>query len=244
MAGRDVATWILAGGRGTRLGAAADRPKPLVEVAGRPFLVYTLEALYRQGLRRVTCLTGHRSDEFQRLLAQEAAAGRDRFLREMQIDYQVEAMPQGTGGALAALAPRLREPLLLLNGDSYCQVDVQALLDLRSRTGAEVSLTAVWVEDAADYGGLAFDDQGRVTGFFEKGRRGAGWVNAGVYALDDALVKSIAEGPCSLERDLLPRWIERRPAPALRTKGLFRDIGTPERLAAAQAEFPPPGFVG
>jgi len=230
---------VLAGGRGMRLGGATPGPKPLAAVAGRPFILYTLAALSAQGFRRVIFLTGHRAGEFERTLLSERHDARAEFLLSMELSFHPEPTPLGTGGALAAAAEAVDDEALLLNGDSYCEVDFRAVLDLRRARGAALCLTAVEVADAADYGGLLVEGD-QVVGFVEKGLTGARWVNAGVYALHqrfiaEALPRAV---PCSLERDVLPAWIVREPTPVLITDAFFRDIGTPERLQAAQGEFP------
>jgi D-glycero-alpha-D-manno-heptose 1-phosphate guanylyltransferase len=230
---------ILAGGRGVRLGGATPGPKPLASVAGRPFVIHTLAALHAQGFRRVTFLTGHRAGEFEQGLRNECHESRSGFLASMELDFHPEPTPLGTGGALAAAASAVEDEALLLNADSYCEVDFRDVLALRRERGAALCLTAVEVAEAADYGGLLLEG-GQVVGFVEKGLTGARWVNAGVYGLhrrfiEEALPRAV---PCSLERDVLPAWIARESTPVLTTRAFFRDIGTPERLQAAQKEFP------
>ncbi len=230
---------ILAGGRGERLGAAAPGPKPLAPVAGRPFILHTLAALQAQGFRRVVFLTGHLAGEFEQGLLRARGAPDAQFLAAMDLDFRPESTPLGTGGALAAAASVVAGEALLLNGDSYCEVDFRDVLALRRAREAALCLTAVQVAEAADYGGLIIEGD-RVAGFLEKGLTGARWVNAGVYALhrrflDEALPRAV---PCSLEQDVLPAWIAREATPVLATRAFFRDIGTPERLRAAQVEFP------
>jgi NDP-sugar pyrophosphorylase family protein len=229
---------VLAGGRGERLAGRVPGPKPLAPVAGRPFIVYPLAALWQQGFRRVIFLTGHQADLFRREVLAER--GRSPFLNEMDLRFLAEREPLGTGGALAAAADLVPERALLLNGDSYCDLDLAGALDLLAACGAELCLAAVHVAEAGDYGRLVI--AGRcVRGFAEKGGSGAGWINAGVYALTRRFIAAaVPPGPCSLERDVLPGWVARQATPVVTVRGLFRDIGTPARLEAAQAEFPPP----
>lgn len=226
---RSVPAFVLCGGLGTRLRGHEERPKAAIEVAGRPFLAYALRLLRLQGFRRVVLLLGHGAAEVGRVFT---GAG---------IEHRVEAAPLGTGGALAAARELVARVNLILNGDSYAEAVYPDLLREHARhaslSGRAVTLLAVRVEDAADYGGLELDDDGRVTGFVEKGRGGPGWINAGVYAAGGRFLRGLPTGASSLERDHLPGLAARGLLRALPARCFFRDIGTPERLAAARVEF-------
>src|SRR2546426_7484120 len=103
---------ILAGGLGTKLGAATrDTPKPLLEVAGTPFLDHVIWNFSRHGIRRVLLLTGYLAPAFETRYGDGRHHG-------IAIEYAVEPTPLGTGGALALAAPRLDETFLLANGDT------------------------------------------------------------------------------------------------------------------------------
>jgi NDP-sugar pyrophosphorylase family protein len=236
----DVPVFILAGGRGERLAGLTGVPKPLLAVAGRPFLLYLLASLKVQGFRRVTLLTGHRAEAFESWLREARTAGEAQgILRDLDVVLLPEAQPLGTAGALRRIDPGTAGSVLLLNGDSFCAVDYRALLRLqRARAGA-LCLAATRIADATDYGHLELQADGRILGFFEKGTTGEAWVNAGVYALPRRfLEQALPEGAASLEHEVLPRWVAREACFALRAEGYFCDIGTPARLVRAQAEFP------
>jgi NDP-sugar pyrophosphorylase family protein len=241
-----IPVFILAGGRGERLAGLADAPKPLLEVAGLPFLLYPLAMLKAQGFRRVGLLTGHRAETFAAWLRTASAPRPDalalaarEILAGLDVGLLSESEPLGTGGALRRILPFVEDVALVLNGDSLCRFDARDLLRRSAARGGALCLAATRIADAADYGRLLIDGEGRVTGFREKGEPGAAWVNAGVYALPRRfLEEAIPDGPCSLEREVLPLWLEREPVWAQRTDGYFCDIGTPERLARARREFP------
>jgi NDP-sugar pyrophosphorylase family protein len=246
-----IPVFILAGGRGSRLAGLTDLPKPLVPVAGRPFVAYLLGALHRQGFRRVFFLTGFGAEAFAQVLDQWVRSGdassharlpsnERAFLTELEIRFLPEESPLGTGGALRRALVHVDSQALVLNGDSYCDSDYRELLGLLQTRSAAFSLTAVHEPDASDYGCLALDENDVVRGFEEKGRAGEGWINAGVYALERRfLEEAIPEGKSSLETEVLPAWVKQEQTPACRVHCFFRDIGTPERLAQAQREFPP-----
>jgi NDP-sugar pyrophosphorylase family protein len=224
-----VAVFILAGGLGTRLRKADDRPKAIVPVAGRPFLAYTLRLLRKQGYRKIVLCLGVGADEVAATFAGEG------------ILSSVEPEPLGTGGALAHAARHASRFNLILNGDSYAEAVYQDLL--AAHVGSDVpsqrsvTLLAVRQENCADYGRLNVDEHGRVVSFVEKGEAVAGWINAGVYAAGGSWLRGLPAGRYSLERDILPGLAAEGRLRALTGRFFFRDIGTPERLRLAREEF-------
>lgn len=224
---------ILAGGLGTRLrSVVADRPKPMAEVAGRPFLGHLLDQVAAAGAESVVLCTGHLADQV------EAALG-DRQ-GPLRLSYSVESEPLGTGGALSqALRLTSGPELLVLNGDSFLDVDLAALVAVHRAQGAEATLALAQVPEVAAYGQVARDAEGRVVAFEEKGgATGPGWINGGVYLLKRPVLSWIPVGrPVSLEREVLPWWLARRSVFGLEAPGKFLDIGTPERYAQAEGFF-------
>ena len=227
-----VTVAILAGGLGTRLRpVVADRPKVMAEVGGRPFLAWWLECLGQQGVREVVLCTGHRARQIEDYFG-NAYAG-------VRLRYSVEAQPLGTGGALGHALPWLRtDHVLAINGDSFCDADLAWFWRAHRACGARASLVVTCVPDLRRFGRVVARSDGRVLAFEEKGEtQGGGWINAGLYLLERSLVAEVApERPCSLERDLLPRWLAAPTGvyafPAARR---FLDIGTPESYARAEA---------
>ncbi len=222
---------ILAGGLGTRLrGVVADRPKVLAPVRGRPFLTYLLDQLAAAAIRQVVLLTGFQAERVRAELGETYGP--------LSLTYAVEPTPLGTAGALRAAATQLAtRQVLLLNGDSYCPVDLPALADCHRRRGADLSLVLTCVADAGRFGSVATDPEGRVTDFREKQPgAGPGWINAGIYLLETDLVQDIPPGRAvSLEQEMLPGWVRDRAVYGQRCEGPFLDIGTPESYATAAA---------
>jgi len=226
---------ILAGGLGTRLRPAVnDRPKVLAPVRGRPFLAYLLDQLAAAGVRRVVLCTGHLGAEIEKAF--------DDSYGDLRLLYSRETSPLGTGGALRLALPYLDgDPVLVFNGDSFCEADLPALWARHCGTGAEATLLLVRVPHTQSYGWVKLDDNGGVAAFEEKGGRdGAGWINSGIYAMSLRLIQTIpANCAVSLEREVFPKWIGRGLGACL-CEGRFLDIGTPAAYAAA-AEFFAPG---
>lgn len=225
---------VLAGGLGTRLRAVlADEPKVLAPVAGRPFLACLLDQLHDAGFGRAILCTGHMGERVQ------AAFGN--AYRGMELSYSRETTPLGTAGALRLALPLVQsETVMVTNGDSFCGVDPGLVWEWHVEHGTETTVVLVEVSDTTRYGKVSTGTDGRITAFDEKGTgRGAGWINAGIYVIARERLKSIPEGRAvSLEREMLPRWIEQgvhgyRTAPDTR----FLDIGIPEAYAEAEQFF-------
>lgn len=229
-------TVILCGGLGTRLGAlTATTPKPMLELAGRPFLEILMAEAARFGTREIVLLAGRFGAQI-----------RDRYdgtrVGLARVRVLVEPEPLGTGGALRFALPVLAEDFLLMNGDSWIESDLaQVSLAWRQQPEAEAQLLLQRVPDAARYGTVEASD-GVITAFREKdpARAGTpGWINAGVYVLRRAVVEAMpGDGPVSLEQDVLPGMVARGRARAVHAtpNAYFIDIGLPESLARAQAE--------
>jgi NDP-sugar pyrophosphorylase family protein len=230
-----VSAAILAGGFGTRLrSAVADRPKVLAPVHDRPFLTYLLDQLADASIEEVVLLTGFRAPQVRSILG-ETYAG-------MRLVYSQEPIPLGTGGAIRWALPKLSaSTVLLLNGDSYCDVDLAAFRDFHNRRAADASLALVKVAEGSRFGRVVTDQNGRVIRFEEKTAvAGTDWINAGIYLLERSLIEEIPLGqPRSLERHLMPAWVERLRCYGFRCAGRFLDIGTPETYASAEPFFLP-----
>lgn len=223
---------ILAGGKGTRLaGVLRGGQKVIAEVCGRPFLARLVEQVAAAGVREAVLLTGHRAADV------EAALGRE--LAGVRIAYSPETEPLGTGGALRhALAMLPGATVLVLNGDSWCGVDLQAMRKEHESSGARATIAVVRIDDASRFGAVRFDADRRVTTFAEKSEAGAGWINAGIYLLRRDVIESIPPGQAvSLEREVLPLLATRGGLRAHEAAGPFLDIGTPEALSRAEAFF-------
>jgi len=219
---------ILVGGLGTRLRpVVADRPKILAPVAGEPFVVHLIRQVERAGVRRAILATGYRADMVQDVIGGHVGG--------VEIFYSREDEPLGTGGAIRLALPHVNsDPVLILNGDSYCDADLASMI---SSHRAPATILATRVEDVSRFGKLAIDANQNVQRFEEKGGSGAGYINAGVYVLSRALIESILPvKPVSIERDVFPKWIGRG-LRAFPTAGKFIDIGTPESYRTADAFF-------
>ncbi|HTZ35231.1 MAG TPA: HAD-IIIA family hydrolase [Stellaceae bacterium] len=224
---------ILCGGLGTRLGPlTATLPKPLLPVAGAPFLDTLIFELARHGIRRVLLLGGFAADRIREYAATTPL--RARF--GLEIEVSVEPEPAGTAGALWHARDRLDERFLLLNGDSWLDLNLLALAcRLDAEPGALGALALREVADASRYGVVALAGQ-RIVGFAERpDRPGPAPVSGGVYAWRRELVDWLTPLG-SLEREVLPRLAAAGRLVGLPVAGYFIDIGIPADLARARRE--------
>lgn len=225
----DVTAAILAGGLGTRLRIVAkDTQKVVAAVAGRPFLFFVLRQLNEAGLRQVVLCVGHLAGQVETELGKSFGS--------LRLRYSHETSPLGTGGAVRhALTLIESDHVLVLNGDSYCAVDLAAVYAKHLERGADLTIVLTYVEDTSRFGHVCLDAEDRVTSFKEKHASGGpGWVNAGIYCMSRGVLEDIApESSVSLEREVFPRWANRT-CFGYRSSGSFIDIGTPESYHEAQ----------
>ncbi len=224
---------ILAGGLGTRLRpVVGQQPKVLATVNERPFLPYLLDQLAPVGIQRVVLMTGYQADTVRRVLGDSHAG--------MSLLYSPEPTPLGTGGALRLALPRFSSSsILVLNGDSYCQVDLEKFQAFSSSQQAGIGMVLAHVDDTARFGRVDLSSRGLVRAFHEKAAvAGPGWINAGIYLCRRELIEEIPpDRPVSLESEMMPIWIRQQLVHGFCTEGAFLDIGTPASYACAGAFF-------
>jgi NDP-sugar pyrophosphorylase family protein len=230
---RNIPAVILVGGLGTRLRSLLpDQQKVVAPVAGRPFVFRLLDQLAEAGFQRVILCTGYKAEQVAELIGAS--------YRGLGMTYSPEPAPLGTAGALRHALPAINsDTVLVMNGDSFCEVNLKTLFESHRRGGANATLVVIEVPETRDGGRVTFDDTGAITSFVEKGTsRTAGWMSAGIYLLQRAVLEGIPSGRAvSIEREVFPAWIGRG-LQAFRTTGKFLDIGTPESYAVAQQVFP------
>ena len=130
------------------------------------------------------------------------------------------------------------DPVLVMNGDSYCDAEFGSFWQWHWRHEAVTSLLLTKAEDAQRFGQVQVAENGAVTAFHEKGTSaGSGFVSAGIYLMSRNLIASIPGGTfVSLEREVFPRWVGRG-LYGFETESRFMDIGTPDAFAGAGSFF-------
>ena len=221
---------VLAGGRGTRIaGLYPDIPKPMVPVCGRPFLHWVTGWLAGQGIRDIVYSVGYRAEQIEQWV--EGAQGnwdvRLRCVRENE--------PLGTGGGVLQCLALCADRVLVVNGDSLTPIELAPLIARAAR--CDGALLGVKVQDAARYGTLTLNGDGRLLKFAEK-RPGAGVINAGLYLLSRSLLEDFPrDRKLSMEEEILPSLIGRgvNLGCEVAENAPFLDIGTPESVGQAEA---------
>jgi NDP-sugar pyrophosphorylase family protein len=221
---------LLVGGLGTRLRSVVpSAPKVLANVGQRSFLELLVQQLRSQGFRRLVLCTGYLADQIEALFGDGKVWG-------VTIEYSKEEQALGTAGAVKLAQPFLQDipHFLVMNGDSFLEIDFRGLMDFHRAHDAIATLAVLRVEDTSRYGTVKVDGVGRVMGFLEKtGNHLPGLVNGGIYVFSQAVFSYISDQPASLERDVFPRLVERG-VYAQEQHGMFIDIGTPIDYARAQ----------
>ncbi|NDB95522.1 MAG: hypothetical protein EBZ78_05115 [Verrucomicrobia bacterium] len=217
---------ILCGGLGTRLkGVLDDRPKCLAPILGCTYLDFLTDYLHSQGINNFIFATGYRHDQVDAWLLSKKRPWIGQTSRE--------ETPLGTGGALRLASLKIKdETFFACNGDTFLTLDLRAMMNFHLKAGAPITIAAVKVSDTAEFGRLEVAD-GRVVGFKEKGISGPGLINGGCYVIQKSFLRAEPREVFSLEKDSFMRTGTK--VAAYLTNSDFLDIGTPSRLASADA---------
>ena len=228
---------IMAGGKGTRLRALThdEIPKPMAPIAGKPILQRQIECLRREGITDFLLITGYLGGKIEEYFGDGSRMG-------VRIDYYREQQPLGTAGALAEVADRLEENFLLVFGDTIFDISVSRMMEVHMRRQAEVTLFVHPNSHPYDSDIVLCDASQRVCGFMSKNDERTGWykncVNAGFYIVSKSLCSRIRSGvKTDLEKDVLSAVAAEGGAVyAYMSPEYIKDVGTPERIAAAEEE--------
>ena len=215
---------ILAGGKAQRLGEAAKgKPKPLVEVCGRPLVAHQIVRLRDAGVERVilACAAG-RGEEFSAALT---GLG-------LEIIPVEEPEPLGRGGGIRFAARELaaRAPIFAMNGDELLDVDLGELYAAHAASGAAATVTVAPL--VSPFGLVELRDDGFVSGFSEESPRLPHWVNAGLYVLEPEALDRFPERG-DHERTTFPELAREGRLYAYRHDGVWLTVNTPKQLQAA-----------
>jgi D-glycero-alpha-D-manno-heptose 1-phosphate guanylyltransferase len=224
---------VLAGGQGTRLRSVVnDRPKPMADVGGRPFLAWQMDALIAGGAEKVILAVGYMSESIRAYFKSG--------YKDLSLEFSVENSPLGTGGAVRQALQSCSSPFpIVVNGDTFSPYEFESL-SLAMNSSLEAVIAAIRMPDALRYAVLDVDPISHlIKGFLAKGASGEGLINAGTYVLnkDAFLARSFPER-FSLETDYFERFCKNDIFRAVETKPPFIDIGIPEDLLRAQSYIP------
>jgi D-glycero-alpha-D-manno-heptose 1-phosphate guanylyltransferase len=221
---------ILAGGLGTRLRSTVpDLPKCLAPVGGRPFIAYVTDYFRREGVEKFIFALGYKSAYFDEFFRTEFPHG--------DYDISLEIEPLGTGGAIRQACERVEgRTVLILNGDTFFRIGLEALAEFHAVKQAGCSLCLKPMQDFDRFGVVELAADGRVSRFREKQYYRAGLISGGVYALEKAtLLKGEWPKIFSFEKDYLEAGREERLYGLVQDR-YFIDIGIPEDYRRAHKE--------
>ena len=216
---------ILAGGLGTRLRSTVpDLPKPMAPISGRPFLEHQMDFWIQQGVTRFVLSVG--------FMREKIMAHFQHQYRGVEIVYAEEVEPLGTGGGLVLAYQKLigDQPILVMNGDTFFEVDLKAFQKFHHEKQASVTLALFQVQQNDRYMGVQISGDGYIQKF--KAEQGVSQLaNGGVYLMNRDVLKSMpwpAGAKLSLEDDLFQHVQKAgQQIGGMLFEGRFIDIGVP-----------------
>ena len=230
---------ILAGGLGTRMRPITETiPKPMIAVAGKPFLQWQLELLHKGGIGSALLLVAYLGEQIKQYFGDGKKFGGC-------LEYSHEPSPLGTGGALKNAEQKLRDSFVLVNGDTYLAIDYERVVrDFAAANCAAMIVAYVKPEVATAAvpasglpGNLGVSADGTVTAYRKREPEGLNHIDAGVIVMQKQILASLPAGQsCSLEEEVYPQLIARGQMRAWVTREPFYDMGSPAGLAALEAK--------
>ena len=230
---------IMAGGLGPRLGEETEvRPKPMVEVGGRPILWHILKHYSHHGFGKFFIALGYKGEHIKRYFldfgslsgslrintARNAVLPLDPVSENWDLHLIDTGSQSNTGGRVLRMAPYLKgETFMVTYGDEVSNVDVRALLEFHRRQGKLVTLTAV--RPPARFGGLLFDGD-MVAEFTEKPQAGEGWINGGFLVCEPGIFDYLQGDATSLEAETLERLARAGQLAAYKHDGFWQCMDT------------------
>ena len=225
---------ILAGGLGTRLrDVVKDVPKCMAPVAGKPFLWYLLKYLSCFDVEKVVLSVGYLRDVIMDWMDENSGEFPFGF------DYAMETVPLGTGGGIKlALSKCYKSNVIVLNGDTFFDVDLDGLYGQHRLHPDSITLALKPMEHFDRYGNVLVNN-GLITAFEEKKHCGKGLINGGVYVINRLgdMFNGLPER-FSFETDVLQPQCVKGNLYGVVQNGYFIDIGIPEDYARANVELP------
>jgi NDP-sugar pyrophosphorylase family protein len=199
-----------------------------VPIFNRPFLGYQLDLLKQvPEIDEAILSLNYQPRRIEEIFGDGSDTG-------LGIRYVVEPTPLGTGGAIRYAGDKLRESVVVFNGDILTQVDLGAVIRLHRERGAKATIVLTPVANPTAYGLVETDAQGNILRFVEKPQADqitCDTINAGIYVLEpDTFERIPKDTPWSIERSFFPSLIERGETfVAYVDRGYWIDIGTPEK---------------
>ncbi len=213
---------ILAGGKGTRISKYLFRiPKPMVKLNGIPFLQHQINKYFKYPFVNCYILSGYRGKIIDRKY-------NNKIINFIKIKNIIEKYPLGTGGALRGLKKLLKHDFLLVNGDSFFDIDLHEIFFSKKLAK---NLITMYLTKNVNYksnsllAGLSLDKKKLI-----KFNKNSNFMNAGVYLCKKKIINLIDKKIYSFETNFLNKLINKNKVHGIVKKSFFVDIGTPKNL--------------
>ncbi|MDV7339034.1 sugar phosphate nucleotidyltransferase [Terasakiella sp. A23] len=225
---------FLVGGFGTRLGQRTKTtPKPLLSIAGKPFLLHLIKWAKAASAHQVLLLSGYKGGQIQEFAKTHST-------KELPIEVVQENAPLGTGGSILNARQCLEDQFIAANGDSWLAFDPTSLSDMFSKHKDIDGVMALrHLDNTASSGIVHLNQDDIITHFEERGGNHPGLINAGIYHLKKAVLDNpnCPEGVFSIERDFFPKLAKENKLAGQTFDRFFIDIGTPDNFEKADQTF-------
>lgn len=219
---------ILCGGLGTRLNShKTGKPKSLIDVAGKPLLLYILENLWRHDIHDIRLCLGFGAEKIIKFIKENG----------LDIEYLVEDKPLGTGGALKFASRDIDDFFMAINGDIITNANLTEFIKYHQESTHTYKILSYYIENSKDFGFLK-TDQNTVLRFEEKPTKPkSGYINAGFYILHRKAFDITNQENFSIERDIFPQLAKGGKLQHFIHRGFWIDVGTFDRLNLAHKIF-------
>jgi|LSQX01.3.fsa_nt_gb D-glycero-alpha-D-manno-heptose 1-phosphate guanylyltransferase len=225
---------ILAGGFGTRLKhIVSDVPKPMASIKKIPFLSFLFRKLQNAGIEHIILSTGYLHEKIEEFYGNN--------FENIALTYSQETHPLGTGGAiLFALKKVTSEDVLILNGDTLFDIDLDKLTQLHKSKQSVLTVALREMKDVSRYGSVILGAENKIVAFIEKtqnAEKKSGLINGGIYIIQrDWLLNMNLPEKFSFEQKILEKFFSDFDFFGLSFSSYFIDIGIPEDYHRAQQE--------
>jgi mannose-1-phosphate guanylyltransferase/phosphomannomutase len=231
---------IVAGGRGERLRPiTVTKPKPMVEVAGKPILLHTVELLRSAGITEFIFALCYLPDVVKNYFGDGSKFG-------VSIEYTLEdpSHPLGTAGAIKASEQYINNTFIVTYADILRELDVEKMIKLHKDSQAFATMN-VYKRFGKDPKSLVkFDRENKVSTFIERpteeeNKENFVWCNGSFYIFEPQIYEYIPDNShCDFGKEIFPKLIsDNKPVYAFPSEGFFIDIGTKEKLQKAEEAF-------
>jgi len=225
---------VLAGGEGTRLRPLTlTRPKSMLPLGPAPVIEHLIKQLVKCGFEEIILTVGYLSDQVRSYLGDGSKLG-------VKIHYSVEPedLLLGTAGSVKLVSHLLNERFLVIQGDTYTEIDLSEAVKAHIEGGADATIVVKSVSNPWLFGVIEYDEKGFITSFREKPRPEecrSNKVSTGIYVLEPEVLDFITQHPCDFAKNVFPKMLaSRKRLLAYECEGYWVDVGSREGYIEAQ----------